>query len=362
MAVELSALVYRATDRYVIARRNAQLRRSERKIVQGHPEWTPLTKSELAGLDRRDRFSYIFYRNMVGPEDLRWYLPVAPYTTRLLPMLNPLNHRANSFGVNTEFSDKSCAGQIMSGMAFPATILYRTGGEFYAPDRRHITADEALALLRPYDEAVFKQSVGGYHGHGIRLVRAEEYAGVLLTHGPDYLVQERVRQHADLARFNPTSVNIVRVTTLLWQGELYILGGILRVGAPGAFCDHENRDGKTYLSIPLTEDGDILPRACDVDYGHVYGDCHGVALGGRFPAYDRIRALVLREHGRWPQYGIIGWDITVDEAGQVVCMEFNTKYPGLVGTQAALGPVLARPGQTGRPLLEEMTEKAERMR
>lgn len=355
MSFEISTFSYGLVDKYVLARRNAGLRAAEKKLCLAHPEWTPLTAAELAQIDRRDRWGYTLYKNMSsGAEPLRYFIANAPYTTRLLPRLNPINHRANSFGLNTEFSDKNHAALFMSGMAFPKTVLYRSHGEFFDPERRRITPEQALALMKPYDELVFKQSIGGYHGHGIRLAAAAEFEDVYLTHGPDYVLQERVRQHEVFAYFNPSSVNVLRVTSLCWRGDVYILGGILRAGAPGAFCDHENKDGKTYLSIPLAEDGTILPRACDVDYGHVYGDCHGIPIRGRIPRYDDIRALVRREHSRWPHYGLIGWDITVDENENILCMEFNTKYPGLVGTQAALGPVLARKSVRGVPLYDEL--------
>ncbi|MGM9615752.1 MAG: sugar-transfer associated ATP-grasp domain-containing protein [Oscillospiraceae bacterium] len=358
MSFEISAFLYNVTDKYVISRRNAELRRAEKKVCKAHPEWSPLTKEERTRINPRDRFGYMFYKNMApGAGPLSYFVTDAPYTTELLPRLNPINHRANSFGMNTEFSDKNYAGLLMSGMSFPKAVIRRIHGRFFDAERRPITEAEALALLRAHDELVFKQTIGGYHGHGIRLVSAADYEDVYLSHGPDYVAQERVRQHETFARFNPSSVNVLRVTSLCWKGEVYILGGILRAGAPGAFCDHENKDGKTYLSIPLAEDGTILPRACDVDFGHVYSDCHGLPICGQIPRYEDIKALVRQEHSRWPHYGLIGWDITVDENDNIVCMEFNTKFPGLTGTQAALGPVLAQKSVRGVPLYEELMGK-----
>lgn len=358
MSFELSTFSYNLVHKYVIARRSAELRRAEEKVCRAHPEWTPLTDAELARIDRRDRFGYMFYKNIApDAEKLSYFIPDAPYTTGLLPRLNPINHRENSFGMNTEFSDKNYADLIMSGMIFPKAVVRRIHGQFFDAERRPIAQADALALMKPYGELVFKQTIGGFHGHGIRLVSAAEYESVLLSHGPDYVVQERVRQHETFAYFNPSSVNVLRVTSLCWRGDVYILGGILRAGAPGAFCDHENKDGKTYLSIPLAGDGAILPRACDVDYGHVYGDCHGIPIRGQIPRYEDIKTLVRQEHSRWPHYGLIGWDITVDENDRIVCMEFNTKFPGLTGTQAALGPVLAQESVRGVPLYEELMSK-----
>ena len=279
MPFEISTFAYRLTDRYVIARRNADLHRAEKKLFAAHPEWEPLTPEELSRVSRKDRYGYIFYKNMVGPENLELYLTSAPYTTVVLPKLNRASHRSNTFGLETEFTDKSCAELFVKDLSFPETIFFRSRGEFYSPARERISESEALALLEPFDEAVFKQSVGGYHGHGIKLASRAEYASLLTGHGSDYLVQKRIRQHPKLASFNVSSVNILRITTLFWHGDVSVVGSILRVGSPGAFCDHQNLGGETYLSIPVTDDGTILPRACDIDYGHVYDSCRGVPLG-----------------------------------------------------------------------------------
>lgn len=358
MSIEISSVSYRLIDRYVLARRGAELRRAEKKICLAHPEWADLTGDELASIDRRERYGYMFYKNMAPDAgSLSRFIPDAPYTLDLLPRLNPANHRSNSFGMNTEFSDKNYAEMLMPDLTFPKPVLRRMNGTFYDPDQRPISRVDALERMSDHSELVFKQTIGGYHGHGIRLVSAADYESTLTAHGSDYVVQERVRQHEFFAHFNASSVNVLRVTSLFWRGDVYILGAILRVGAPGAFCDHENRNGETYLSIPISENGHVLPRACDVDFGHVYADCRGIPLEGTIPCFDRIKALVRQAHARWPHYGLIGWDVTVDDHGQVVFMEFNTKYPGLTGTQAALGPVLAQPSVRGVPLYDELMKK-----
>lgn len=356
MPFEISAAAYSAVDRFVIATKQFQLRRDDRQACRAHPRWQPLTKAELGRIDRRDRYGYTIYKNMNGTGPLEYYLTDAPYKTRLLPLLNPLNHRPSSLNADTDFSDKNYHELFMEGIVFPRAVVRRIAGQFYSGDRTPIAPEEALALMAPYDELVFKATVESGHGHGIRLASAAEYRDVYLSHGQDYVVQERVRQHPVLAGFNPSSVNVIRVTTLYWRGHVYVLGGIFRAGAPGAFCDHENKGGQTYLTIPLDEEGNILPRALDVDYFHAYDDCRGIPLRGRIPHYDLLKKQAADGHSRYPHYGIIGWDFTVDENENLLCMEFNTKYPGLVGTQCALGPVLARESVDGVPLFRELMD------
>lgn len=354
MGFDLSSALYTALDRYVSHWWEKRELGVHRAICRAHPEWQPLTEEELDRIDRRDRWSYMYYKNMSGAEPLSYFVSDAVYKTRILTKVNACNHRPNSTCIDTDFSDKNYHDLFMPELRFPETVIRRVHGQFYDPQRRHITPEEALRLLNEHERLVFKQTVETGHGEGVRLVEREEFPEVFLRHSRDYIVQKLLRQHETLAYFNPSSVNIVRITSLCWHGEVYILGGILRAGAPGAFCDHENKDGKTYLVMPLAEDGTVLGPACDVDGGNVFDDCHGIPIRGVIPRFSEMKELIRRAHIRYPKFGLIAWDVTVDENGEIVFMEFNTKYPGIMGTQCALGPVLARKSRDGVPLLDEL--------
>ncbi len=354
MAFELSTFAYHAVDQYRLAYHNRDLLRWEKKVCRAHPEWAPLTAAELAEIRPRDRWGCKLFKNMAGTtENTRCFITEAPFRTLILPMLNPLNHRSNSDGFGTLFSDKNYSELFMPGMTFPKTLLYRIHGEYYDAKRRHIPAAAALDQLRGHDRLVFKHSTDTGHGTGVVPVQAEDFAAQL-DYSQNYLVQELIRQHESLAYFNPSSVNAIRINTLFWRGHVYVLGGILRIGAPGAFCDHESIGKNAYLSIALAEDGTILPHAVDVDNYYAYDTCRGIPIQGRIPAYEEMKRSAAAAHENYPGYGLIAWDFTVGEDGRPICVEFNTVYPGPVGTQCALGPVFAQKSVEGVPLFDEL--------
>lgn len=354
MPIQISTVAGDALRRYMIASQCHAIRREDKKICLAHPDWKPLTREELSVIDEKDRYAYTIYKNMTGEtENLRYFIADAPYRTRILPMLNPENHM-NARISDGIFSDKNYHGVFMDGVRFPRTILHCVRGEFFDEEFRHIGRDSALAVLSAYDKLVFKQTTDTRHGEGVRLAERGEFGTLIGSFAEDYLVQELVLQHEALAYYNPGSVNIVRITSVCWRGHVYILGGILRVGAPGAFCDHESRDGKSYLTIPLSESGKILTRVCDIDNYRVYDTAHGVPIRGEIPRYAEMKELAAREHIRYPRYALIGWDFTVDSDGDIICMEFNTKYPGMNGTQSALGPVFAQKTADGNTLFDEL--------
>ena len=331
------------------------LRKEDKKLFGLHKDhWTFLTPEELRSVNTRDKYAYAIYKNMAGAENLPYYVSDSLFKTLLLPTLNPLNHAPSGKNRESCFADKNYSELIMGSLRFPKAVFRRMHGQFYDADLHRITEDEALALAAPYEELVFKQSVDGAHGHGVKLATRAEYSDLLRTHGENYVVQERVRQHPVLSYFNESSVNILRVTSLCWKGQVYILSGILRIGAPGSFCDHTPCGDTHNLDVAVMEDGSLASAAFDPDHCHVYDTVYGKPIQGRIPRYEEIKELVTREHIKYPDYALIGWDFTVDEGENIVCMEFNTKWPGISASQYAHGAIFAQKSRDGVPLLDEI--------
>lgn len=164
-----------------------------------------------------------------------------------------------------------------------------------------------------------------------------------------------MRQHEFFSKFNPSSVNVLRITSLFWKSEIYILGAILRVGAPGEFCDHTTSPENNHPRIiALDDEGRLTGKVIDPDLANVYDGCYGVAPCGQVPKYSRMKELVRREHMRFPHHRIIGWDITLDENANIVCIEYNCEWPGVIQSQYVLGPIFMQKSSRGVPLLHEI--------
>ena len=175
--------------------------------------------------------------------------------------------------------------------------------------------------------------------------------------GGDYIVQEVLRQHESFSRFNSSSVNVIRITTLFWKSKIYILGGILRVGAPGEFCDHTTSpDNNHPRVIALDDEGRLTGKAVDPDLAYVYDDCWGTPPSGVIPKYHEMKQLVMKEHSRFPHHRIIGWDITLDENENITCLEYNPGWPGIIQSQYVLGPIFMQKSSRGVPLLHEILD------
>jgi hypothetical protein len=341
---------------------NRDMRRADKEICDKHKQWTPLTNQELAQVGKEDRCAYTIFKNMTGDtQHLGYFLSDALYKTKYLPYLNSPNHTPSGSGQDSIFSDKNYAELFMPEFRFPSVIVRRVGGMFFDGDFHPISQEQALSYLQDYDQAVFKQTIETGHGTGIALVQRADYADTLPGFAQDYVVQQVVHQHPSLAYFNESSVNVLRITSLVHRGQVYILGAILRVGPPGCFFDHGVYNGVHYLNIGVHPDGSFYPAAHDVDNGVTYDHVYGKPIEGRIPQYDAMCQLVRQAHIRYPQFQIIGWDITLDDQENIICMEYNTKWPGLFGSQCCLGAIFAQPSVSGRPLLDEIREDMNRV-
>ena len=330
-----------------------------KQVCKKHSEWNKLTAQEKARLRTKETYAYVIYKNLYKDWDnsrIECFVSDAYYQTVLLPKLNKLNY--DTLGIkytDSYFTDKNYEDFFASGAKFPKTIIKNINGEFYNADFECITEAEARKLLGGYEKAVFKKSIFAGHGKGVQLVEKDGFDKAIENIGHDFIVQEVIEQNELTARFNESSVNIFRITSLFWKGEIYILGIILRVGAPGAFCDHLGSGGVNPRIVAVSEDGTLDSYCMDPDDGVVYPDMFGHELGTNIPFVPEMIEIVKREHKKYAHHRIIGWDFAIDKNGGIYCIEYNGDVPGIVQTQMVLGPVFARETERGNTLLDEIT-------
>lgn len=210
------------------------------------------------------------------------------------------------------------------------------------------------AVYIPDWRLVFKGSLVAGHGKNVQVVNRGNYISHMAFLRRDYIIQEVMKQHESLAYYNASSVNIIRITSLLWKGKVYIMGGILRVGVSGGFCDHTSQGGQYPLIIPIDENGWLGSRAIDCDNGFVYDDVRGKRIEGRILHYMKMKEFAQKEHIKYPHHKMIGWDFTLDVNENIRCIEYNSDCPGIVQSQFALGPIFSQRTERGNSLLDEI--------
>ncbi len=204
----------------------------------------------------------------------------------------------------------------------------------------------AFILRHPVVMAKVPDSEGGA---GIeKIVRdGNESAGELrdrLSSSRQFLLEEFVVQHPDMALLNATSVNTLRIVTFVRDGVVHVLARVLKMGA-GGDIDNFSAGG---MYTMLDPDGVALYAAFDRhDAMHTVHPLSGTSIVGfRVPRFSEVIELVSKAALELTDVPYVGWDVAIAPNGPLVIeANYNTGVfqakPRASGTPQGLLPVYA---------------------
>ncbi len=230
-------------------------------------------------------------------------------------------------------ADKNLNGMLFPGVKRPETLFRHMSGTFCLDDFAPISRDRALALCGTPGSWVIKPSLDSFQGRDVQFFEGSgdrESAEALLARyaDTDYIVQRAVKQHPELGKFNPTSINTIRLITLVFRQEARVLSACLRVGAPGSRVDNMGAGGICFAIHP---DGRMDSIACAKRNGrivHISYEDDPLYQNVTVPCYDKVSAAAVSLAEKTPHLRLIAWDFAVDETGEPVLIEFNARSPG----------------------------------
>ncbi len=276
------------------------------------------------------------------------YIPNNLWVTRIVPYFNSLLYAPG-------FQDKCLHNLFFPDMKRPETVVKNVNGVYYDDDLHLLTLEEAIDRMQAVDRFIVKPSVGSSRGRGIRFYNGsemsrEELAAIENEYGhKNFVIQKLVKQHADMAALNDSSLNTLRVVSFLYKGQVHILSTAVRIGGAGSLVDNVSAGG---YQCDVGPDGRLVEYAYTKRGGKrtfKNTDEKGMRFADMvIPSYDKILETVRREAARMGHYRIIGWDIAVDESGEPVFIEYNCN-PGQ--NQMSSGPTL---GDLTEEVLDEV--------
>lgn len=277
-----------------------------------------------------DTHRYFYSRTGIFSKE---YIPIYLYYSELIHKANLMDHKV--------LADKNLCDVIFSGVKQPKTFLKNINGYYYH-EGKPVSRDLAIKLCSNLNDKLIKPTTST-HGNGVKLLNVRD--GVTSIDGmtieqvfdkykKDFLIQERIKQHERMAALNPTSVNTLRIVTFRSGMEVLIVYAVVRIGRSGQVIDNQCAGG---LSTYIDENG----KLGKFSYGGYNEDNilmtdSGITLDGYvIPSFDKAIEFVKDLHYRVPYFDLVGWDISIDESGEPVLVEWNSK-PGL--SQSAFGP------------------------
>ena len=239
--------------------------------------------------------------------------------------------------------DKNMMPLVLPIGKHPVTLLRKLSGHYLDRDFNPVNEDEAIAILMENRRkgAVIKycRSSGGKGVVFVGTGTGEQEIRSALRGSPYITVQAAVKQHPEMAKMNPTSVNTVRIMTIMIKGEVYVLSSVVRIGKFGSRVDNFHSGG---MSCGIKEDGTLNEFASFVNGDRAKTHESGFVFAkGRIPNFERILNETKRLHHCLPMFGVISWDMCIDEIGDPVLIEYNIGG-GITVHQLSNGPLYGK--------------------
>lgn len=260
-----------------------------------------------------------FYYKCTGQFDKR-YIPDDVYYAYIDPYFN-------SWREALFLDNKTYYANIFHGVKQPETVVSRCGGIWFSADGKPIDLKRAVDLICGAGEVFLKRATESEGGHGVFFINGDldELVKILKAIEGDIIVQKALKQHSELNKLNASSVNTIRILTLLSGGGVKPYSAVVRMGIDGAKVDNASSGG---ITCGIDWDGHLKPAAYSSS-GERY-DVHPTS-GVKFdsvviPSFDRAVKLVQKLHVRLPHFRLLSWDIAIDEHGDPVLIEVNLRY------------------------------------
>lgn len=185
------------------------------------------------------------YNKFIVPEEI--------YAVYVEPCLN---FRSDSiFMENKNFYNK-----WFGGNDFPMDYFHKIDGRYY---------DDGLNEIKNIDvfiedcdinyPIILKPSVDSFGGKDIYFIKSKEELKITHRNFTNLVVQEKIEQSELMSKFNPDSINTIRVCLLKVDGDFQIINSSLRMGKDGSL-DNETAGG---IVCNIFSDGRLNSYAVD---------------------------------------------------------------------------------------------------
>lgn len=167
-------------------------------------------------------------------------------------------------------------------------------------------------------EVIFVKPNDGDSGKGIERIKISDYQNVASLY--DYIksknfgvAEEQVKQHPDMAKLHPDSVNCIRIQTIVVDGKPQVVYAACKAGNGGHFVDNLGFDG---VNIPVELETGTLVKYGRTEHRQIYTEhpyTHIKFEGFKIPLFKEACDMCLKAALEVPEIGFVGWDVYIGE-------------------------------------------------
>ena len=225
------------------------------------------------------------------------------------PVSNEISQKYDHPDYRHLFHDKAEFNAVFDAFLKREWMLITEGN---ADELRDFTERQGTIVVK---ETHGQAGTGVHRYHAADVTDWDAFHAELLSK-KQVLVEEVIRQHADLAAVCPGTVNTTRITAFFDGEKTHILAMAQKFGR-GAVSDQMSFGG---FYTMLDENGHAVGAGYD-SHGHVH-ETHpdsGFRIADfQLPYMDEVRAFIDQVARVVPQVQYVGWDIVVSPDGPVL--------------------------------------------
>ncbi|TFH23083.1 MAG: hypothetical protein E4H10_12690 [Bacteroidia bacterium] len=218
---------------------------------------------------------------------------------------------------------KSIYNRWYRGHVFPEDYFHNIQGNWMDPDLNSISFDDVNSIIKDLEyPVVLKPNRNSQGGKGVLFPRNRMELKDLIGGKTDFLVQEKIVQHAFFDQFNPHGYHSVRVNLYrsVVDNQVHILNHALRMGV-GNSLDNLTSGG---ISSMIRKDGVLNGFAEDfIGEKYITHPDTGIAFDLAIPDFEELIRLSLEVAEKVLYRRIICLDLCYDSKGRWRIFEVN---------------------------------------
>ncbi|MFM8253329.1 MAG: sugar-transfer associated ATP-grasp domain-containing protein [Planctomycetota bacterium] len=229
--------------------------------------------------------------------------------------------------------------RLLNSTAFP-DLAYVVDGQLFDREFRPLAVAQAADIVfAGGNDAVLKRNASK-RGQGIYRLRSKESAALNWQALPDGVIQAWVQPHEFFQQLVPDGGPTIRILTVLEpHGQAAAKAAYLRI----ARSHQQSVIPEDGLNIPVELSTGALRRngyrSQNLAAITSHPDTGCVFEGLVVPEFHTLRQLTVGLHNGFGLTGVMGWDLTIDHAGQPQIYECNLYKAGIRFVEATIGPV-----------------------
>lgn len=322
--------------------RRKWLRYTYKSMLTGFDTIKPLTDEQMSELKSiwggyfKSKSFLIYNQYIQEGQKLSDYIPMEYFLFKLEPRLNKTFE-------GKYIDDKNLYDLYYPDIKQPNTIVRQVNGVLMDSNYNVISSKEAYKLAQSAGRIIIKIAQLSMGGHGIEFWEekdGEESFYKKISFSENTIAQEFVKQHHILSSINRSSINTLRIATLMVGDHVHIVTKFLRMGSKGQLVDNVSSGG---MYCGILDDGHLN----ECGYDHWGQPCREHPSGIRFkdiivPGYEKCISIVKKLTPRMCNFSKLqSWDLCIGEDEEPILIEPNFEFPDLFVNQIACGPLLA---------------------